>query len=189
MDKYARKQIARWEQTKAKTEDKFEERKKENASRREWDKVAITIQGYTPSAVSVLAKALELLKEEPLIRSIHEHEMLFLLGHDFAAPFYRLYRGRWIAPPPPDMEEEVRRGCERKTIESAIQLIPTLTRHMDRVDMIREELLFKTHRNRVIQNCLAIKEELMMAAWHPRRVGRILETYGWEALDNLLGVE
>ncbi len=42
---------------------------------------------------------------------------------------------------------------------------------------------------RAIHNCRAIKEDLMAAAWHPRRVEHILETYGWDAYNNLLGEE
>jgi hypothetical protein len=28
---------------------------------------------------------------------------------------------------------------------------------------------------------------LMAAVWHPRRVEHILDTYGWDAYENLLG--
>jgi hypothetical protein len=58
------------------------------------------------------------------------------------------------------------------------------------VNAIREELIERTNRFRAIQTCrYGFKEELMMKAWHPDRVGKFLETYGWEAFDNLLGVE
>jgi hypothetical protein len=42
---------------------------------------------------------------------------------------------------------------------------------------------------RAICKCKTIKEELMAETWHPRRVERILETYGWDAYNNLLGEE
>ena len=188
MDKHQRKQLSRWEHTKAKSIHKFEERMKDNESRREWHKVAIAIQSYTPSQAAVFTKALELLRD-PVFHSVRHHYHWPLFVHP-GGPFFLLSsRNRWIAPPPPDIEEEVREGRDRKLMQSAVDLMPTLLRHMDRVDTIRGELLVRAHRSRAIQNCLAIKEELMMAAWHPRRVGRILETYGWDALDNLLGVE
>jgi hypothetical protein len=41
---------------------------------------------------------------------------------------------------------------------------------------------------RTMMRTEALKEELMMAAWHPRRIGRILELGGHEALDNFAGI-
>jgi hypothetical protein len=73
-----------------------------------------------------------------------------------------------------------------KLESQALQLVPTLVRHQSRIDTIREELLEKATRLRAVQNCLLIKEELMMNVWHPRRVERILDMGGCELLDNLL---
>ena len=42
---------------------------------------------------------------------------------------------------------------------------------------------------RTVHKTKLLKEELMMNVWHPQRVEKFLETYGWEAYDNLLGVE
>jgi hypothetical protein len=188
MDKHQRKQLARWEQKKAKTEHAYIERMKEYESYREWDKVATAVEKYTPSPASVFTAALTFLKE-PLFRTIPPNWYWHFIV-DLHGPFLTVNsRGRFIAPPPPDPDVEVREGRERKDKRCALELIPTLVRHMDRVDAIREELLVRSRRNRAVQDCLAIKEELMAAAWHPRRVGRVLDLYGWEALDNLLGVE
>ena len=41
---------------------------------------------------------------------------------------------------------------------------------------------------RTIQRTETIKEELMAAMWHPRRLERLLEIGGEEALDNFAGV-
>jgi hypothetical protein len=41
---------------------------------------------------------------------------------------------------------------------------------------------------RTMQRTEAIKEELMMAMWHPRRIERLLEIGGEAALDNFAGV-
>ena len=41
---------------------------------------------------------------------------------------------------------------------------------------------------RTMMRTEALKEELMMAAWHPRRIGRILDLGGHEALDNFAGI-
>ena len=189
MDKHQRKQMARWEQTKAKSEQKFFERMRDEDSRREWRKVAVAVEMYTPHPARIFAKALEVL-QDPMFRSVR-HNHPWYLGLNFDGPFFLLGpRNRWITPPPPKFDEEVRRGRERKETQSAMELIPTLNRHLDRVDTIREELVARAQRNRVIQDCrMGYKEELMMNVWHPRRVERILTLYGWEALDNLLGVE
>ena len=47
---------------------------------------------------------------------------------------------------------------------------------------VREEMLYKP---RIQARCAAIKEELMAAAWHPRRVEKWLEIGGFELLDAL----
>lgn len=41
---------------------------------------------------------------------------------------------------------------------------------------------------RTMNRTKKIKEELMMATWHPRRIERLLELGGHEALDNFAGV-
>ena len=189
MDKHQRKQMARWEQTKAKSERKFFERMKEEDSRREWRKVAVAVESYTPHPARVFAKAVELLNDYPLLRENWHHNLMYWPLY-FDAPYFIIAGNRWAAPPPPDFEKEVRKGRERKETQMTRELLPTLIRHMDRVDTIREELVLRAQRNRVIQDCrMGYKEELMMNVWHPRRVERILTLYGWEALDNLLGVE
>ncbi len=40
---------------------------------------------------------------------------------------------------------------------------------------------------RTVKRTETLKEELMMAAWHPRRIERLLELGDWEALDNFAG--
>lgn len=190
MDKYQRKQLARWEKTKAKTDHKFQERMWENYSREEWKKVAITVERYTPHPATVFHAALDILKAFPRARTSNWDARYWPLFVHTGGPFFTFTsRGRLIAPPPPEFDKEVREGRERKDMESAWDLLQTLVRHMKRVDTIREELVARAQRNRVVQECLAIKEELMMNVWHPRRVEKILDLYGWDALDNLLGVE
>ncbi len=38
-------------------------------------------------------------------------------------------------------------------------------------------------KERVKERCIMIKEDLMAAAWHPRRVERWLEAGGWDAIE------
>lgn len=66
---------------------------------------------------------------------------------------------------------------------------PSFFRTTERTALFRAELEIAARRSRCVQNCKVIKEELMAAAWHPRRVEHILDTYGWEAYENLLGEE
>lgn len=73
--------------------------------------------------------------------------------------------------------------------DALVRWAPSFFRTTERTALIRDELLGVYPRWRAILNCKALKEEIMMAAWHPRRVEHILTTYGWEAYDNLLGLE
>jgi hypothetical protein len=65
---------------------------------------------------------------------------------------------------------------------------PSFFRTTERNELIRGELKVAARRLRAIYNCKTIKEDLMAAVWHPRRVEHILENYGWDAYENLLGV-
>ena len=72
---------------------------------------------------------------------------------------------------------------KRVTRTHAIELLRT----KKRTEKIRKELIAESDRIRSILNFKHIKEELMMAAWHPRRIDRILTFGGWDALDNFAG--
>ena len=52
-----------------------------------------------------------------------------------------------------------------------------------RWDDIREERKELESKQRCVERCLSVKEELMAAAWHPNRVERWLEIGGFEMLD------
>lgn len=73
-------------------------------------------------------------------------------------------------------DNQLRRTYMRGIMRSALRL-----------DLIREELDVATRKSRAIHDCKAIKEELMAAVWHPRRVEHILDNYGWDAYNNLIG--
>jgi hypothetical protein len=64
---------------------------------------------------------------------------------------------------------------------------PSFLRTTERTALFRGELEVAARQSRGVQNCKAIKEELMAAVWHPRRVERLLDTHGWEAYENLIG--
>lgn len=54
-----------------------------------------------------------------------------------------------------------------------------------------DELFYYLHTGsfvRTMNRTKKIKEELMMNVWHPRRMHRILELGGEDALDNFMGV-
>lgn len=92
---------------------------------------------------------------------------------------------------PRDIDEatEIAHRKEYLTALEGLHYALAYCRCLGHVFRIREELMEAVRRNQAIRACRGFKEELMQVAWHPNRVGRILETYGWEALDNLLGVE
>jgi hypothetical protein len=64
---------------------------------------------------------------------------------------------------------------------------PSFFRTTERTSLIRDELAVVSRKWRAIHNCKVIKEELMAAVWHPRRVEHILDNYGWDAYNNLIG--
>jgi hypothetical protein len=66
---------------------------------------------------------------------------------------------------------------------------PSFLRTTERTALFRAELKVAARQSRGVQNCKVIKEELMAAVWHPRRVEHILDNYGWDAYNNLLGEE
>jgi hypothetical protein len=195
MDKHQRKQLARWEQKKAKDERKFQAKLIQHTRQNDWLKVETFIREYEPPMSVLFPLARKFAEEEEEIPAFMSERTLFLLEL-WDAPM-------WDVPLMPGMRsrvpvytqdinvsEEIAARKQRRDEIHAMLLAYTLRRHQTRVDAIREELLVKTTRIRAIQTCRhGFKEELMMAVWHPRRVERILETYGWEALDNLLGVE
>jgi hypothetical protein len=61
-------------------------------------------------------------------------------------------------------------------------------RTMKRTKQIQEDLHSAHHRMQTILACHRIKEELYMDVYHPRRIEKLLETGGWEALENFAGL-
>ena len=61
-------------------------------------------------------------------------------------------------------------------------------RTLRRTDTIKSELLAAYPRMQAILACHRIKEELYMNVYHPRRIENLLETGGWEALENFIGL-
>jgi regulator of sirC expression with transglutaminase-like and TPR domain len=86
-----------------------------------------------------------------------------------------------------DIEASVDTFKRTRDLEVVLDSAEEFTRTLDRTTLLREEFERAYPRWRAVLNCKHIKEELMQKAWHPRRVGHVLETYGWEALENLLG--
>jgi hypothetical protein len=182
----------RWETKKAKTDRDFQERVTQAARRRAAQEVHLALRGYTPPMTEVF----------PLARHFATRAYIRLYANDDMVPYVVLAdngmmewhvlnrRGQIVYPEDICVPEEVARRKKRWTETEALRLAFTLARHAQRLEVIREELMVRVHRHQTIQACrYGFKEELMQVVWHPRRVGRILETYGWDVLDNLLGVE
>ncbi len=66
--------------------------------------------------------------------------------------------------------------------------MPEFRRTMKRTKQIRDELLVAYPRMQSILACHRIKEELYMNVYHPRRIEKLLEVGGWEALENFAGL-
>lgn len=187
MDKHQRKQIAKWEAKKAKDQRKFDEYMREHSQQRAMEHVERVVREWEPCPNVVFAKARTLLKDIPrrYVMDIADERVFEFLDR------YRLVTSKRcrVFLTELDIAAEIAEEKCWKQEAQAHRVLHTLCRHSWRVNAIREELLDKTHRLRTIQNCLLVKEELMMNVWHPRRMEQFLETYGWKAYENLLGVE
>jgi hypothetical protein len=198
MDKHQRKRLSRWEQKKGREQFKIEEYMKRHSYDQASADIERAVQRYDPPSHVVFSRARALASDV---------RFLTFFGRRFEA----LERARLLLPlwdeewdefqfignrrprlylTDSEIASEIAAGKASKEYREAVDLAFTLHRHRQRVDAIRDELTLKTTRLRAIQACrYGFKEELMMKVWHPDRVGKFLETYGWEAFDNLLGVE
>jgi hypothetical protein len=86
-----------------------------------------------------------------------------------------------------DIKASLKKFQRLRDAEFIREIGPSFFRTTERTALFRGELERASRRWRAIHNCKAIKEDLMAAVWHPRRVERLLETHGWEAYENLLG--
>ncbi len=76
-------------------------------------------------------------------------------------------------------------------------MFPDVSYSLANVNFQETPLLLQRNKNETIEDyverwdelkrsqarCSITKEELMATVWHPRRVERLLETYGWDALE------
>lgn len=219
MDKHQRKQLAKWEAKKAKGQDKFMEKVRESFRDPALDKVEAFARSYTPPTwvlCGIIGQVKEFL-EEVRTPSPSDYWVSFanwtLMDDDFRSRMYtiessRVARFRGVEYIPYHSDYERFFIYDEHSLERRIDIAKTINairehkkrtakkdyaqgimRSARRLDIFGAEFLSVYPRWRAVLNCKAVKEELMAAAWHPRRVDHILETYGWEAYDNLLGVE
>lgn len=84
------------------------------------------------------------------------------------------------------VEESIAKLQRQLDVETLQTHGPSFFRTTERNRQLRADHMGGYARMQAILRCKQIKEDLMAAVWHPRRVGHILETYGWEAYENLL---
>ncbi len=190
MDKYQRRAIRKWEDKKAKSQHKFDEYTRLHSYQHTQAVIDRAVEAYTPPGDVTFAKArvlssnpyfVEMSRDIVLPHDWNRYHMRYML---MSSSRVRLFRTDM------DIAAEIAEQKQEKDVGAVNRLARVLLCHQARVNAMRHELLVKTTRLRAIQNCRnGFKEELMMAVWHPRRVEKLIETYGWEAYDNLLGVE
>lgn len=109
-----------------------------------------------------------------------------------------LWCGYTLIPKLPDLPDSLEKlGCQNTPITELPPLPPSL-RELDCsncpnliIQRLKGESIqdysarWEEYRNkkRIQERCLSIKEELMAAAWHPRRIERWINTCGIEVLD------
>jgi hypothetical protein len=211
MDKHQRKQLARWETKKAKDAQKFEEKMRQQFDDDARDTIEKFAKTYTPDPTKVLdgmtKEGIKLLAELDEVRFYPRSTRYFLAemllfgeravgwnpimsSHGYWSEYRRLYQYKDnVLQERIDVPKSIQAVREYKDTNVRMEHLRKFMSSLRRLNDIRDELAVATHKFRTIQNCRIIKEELMMNVWHPRRVEHILETYGWEVLDNLLGVE
>ncbi len=91
-------------------------------------------------------------------------------------------------PPRGGADERIARIRRWRTEEAGLEYAITLCRHIAHAKSIRDELQQEVRRREAIRACRRMKEELYMNVYHPRRIERLLEVGGWEALDNFAGL-
>lgn len=215
MDKHERKQLARWELNKAKRQGKFEEKVRDYfdvTARRTVETFAKTYQP-SPSKIldGVVTEARKLLRELRIPRYTNESSRVLMIAtlitmDDLEYEYlyaHLLTGGSWsgsnygwlyeydetLLGKKLDVPKTLEAIREHKDNQERIKHLRRFAQSLRRLDTIRDEMAVVAHKFRTIHDCKAIKEELMMKVWHPRRVEHILETYGWEAYENLLGEE
>ncbi len=88
-----------------------------------------------------------------------------------------------------DVKASLKKFQTMRDAEFIREIGPSFFRTTERTAVFRKELEDVIPKWRTILNCKHIKQELMEAVWHPRRVEHVLMTYGWDAFNNLLGEE
>jgi hypothetical protein len=189
MDKHERRRLARWESKKGRDQLKCEELMRTYSHAYALHAIRRKVEEWEPPH-DVLFRKAEEFHMEPRIRRLVRSMVLLsddeISDHVMGFRANNSRRGGWLRTNE-DIHREVEIEKTWKQDVRAYQLAVCLQRHRSRTRAIYEELLVKTDRLRAIQACKLLKEEIMMAAWHPRRVEHILTTYGWEAYENLLG--
>ena len=236
MDKHQRKQLARWEAKKTKTQEKTDRLIRKHFQEDAYDQVEAFAQSYKPdykvldgvignavrmmianepplNAVDLMSPffARHTILEQMWMRDLYlwysevdymyssnrvmESSRLFLSRRPIPRHFRTSAYG-WFYQYKEDSLDmcidvpktiQVLREHADNTIRS--ECLREVRRSVRRLNVFRKEMLETAQKFRAIHNCrLVFKEELMMNVWHPRRVEHILETYGWDAYENLLGL-
>ena len=88
---------------------------------------------------------------------------------------------RTLPPLPDTLKELWAGGCDRLPHELGSQFVAELVAENARYHQKAES------RERQQKRCRALRQEIVAAAYHPRRVERWLELKGWDVLEEMLG--
>jgi hypothetical protein len=196
MDKYTRKQLVRWENKKEKFRMREEKERPYNFFE-DYNELLRQINNYNPVVTDLISQV------------IYNDYTYFQIGYyytHYPDVYLRDYDDRltigtipfsfglikmdttkldYRIDIPASLEALKAAKYKRKVYREGILLM----RQLDRIKIIKDELLKTVSKFNIIRNCKTVKEELMATVWHPDRVKKILKNYGWEVYDNLLGVE
>lgn len=176
MDKHARKRTAKWEMKKAKECKKLEEAIQKQIKEDAYEQVRKFAETYEADPGDAI---------NTVLRQYAEWGQLFIPP---VPPFIMPLRINWIRYvifKEDSLQHMIDVPASIERIRSVADNMMTahyvdeMDRHFERNFKIQDELLETVRGLETVRKCRAIKEELMMRVWHPSRVERLLETYGW----------
>lgn len=183
MDKRQRKALSKWENKKQKDNERLERLVRKQFQEDAYEQIAKFSATYKTDLSMVFS-------------SMKDITFTFNLGyHRYVPIFY--HGGMWDIvfddhklERVVNVEKSIAKVKQRIDGETFLEYAYNFNSQRERTAVVRDELIEKADKFRAIRNCRdGFKEELMMAVWHPRKVQRILETYGWDVLENLMGVD
>lgn len=197
MDKYQRRQLRKRDEDRGKSQDSFDRYIKKQTLQAEQKQLKEAMRGYQPCPPKFLATAVAIYEGifDTLLPFIHiDNELVgrthFSRIHPYGTPWWDFVWDKDILglPIKVNMKKTIQRHKDFADVQYICDEAPVISRTVSRTRRLQPELAVAVERMRTILRCHAIKEQLYMNVYHPRRIEKLLEQGGWEALENFAGL-